>query len=477
MASDSERNQRQLLERAALDKNCSRDFLAEDLPRKGRRGQHPLPALISLPWLVDGNDSRREWGHPWSKPMANPTTTDTTWVDTLQDYVREVAGSGWLVNKSGSKVRLRVRSRELTDGGCWTRTLPIAWELGCIGPVTTMVQNLKRQVADGLSLDAAWEQLTGAGIGALDSPTEATLAAPNWKLLAQDFLRWREENGTQIGSKTMAAEKRYLNAALLVLSERRPPTRAYDLLSQAVKPWRGSPRAKKQAVETVMRFLAYGHDHRGLSADWILPAHQKADFLESSKKSAKATLTGPEILELIDSCPSTEWQSVLTFLAAFGLRPEELFHLSLRVNPDTGKKQFWCGYEKVSGKCRTSQRWLWPIPLEDTNGRQVELNLAGAWEAGLVQFPPMKDRGEALSQYLRRLPLWQRWRRELAADGVVLRPYVFRDSYSLRGHLKGIPASQMSAAMGHSLAVHSASYVWSDASSTAAVFEALVGAS
>ena len=439
-------------------------------------GPDQLPSL-SKDVLTRYGCCMRQGGHPGGRSMQKAKMASTAWVDTLQSSVRQVAGQGWLVNQSGSKVRLRVRSRELTAGGCWTRTLPFAWEIGCIGPVTTLVADLKHQVADGLSLDAAWEQCQGIAISASDSPSEGTLAAPHWKVLAQDFLRWREETGTQIGSKSMAAEKRYLDSALSVLSGRRPPTRAYDLLSQAVKPWMGTPRAKKQAVETVMRFLVYGHDHRGLSADWILPAHQKADFLEKSKKVAKATLTGPQIMELIDSCPSPEWQSVLTFLAALGLRPEELFHLSLRVNPDTGKPQFWCGYEKVSGKSRTSQRWLWPIPLEDAKGRQVDFNLVGAWEAGLVQFPPMKDRGEALSQYLRRLPLWQRWRESLASDGLVLRPYVFRDSYSLRGHLKGIPASQMSDAMGHSLAVHSSSSVWSEARSTAAMFEALVEAS
>ena len=404
----------------------------------------------------------------------NASTKSTDWATILQDSVREAVGMGWSVNRSGSKVRLRVRSAKLTGNGCWNRTLPITWEIGCIGPVVALVTDLASRVADGLSLDAAWEQLSGSGISAADSPAEATLAAPNWKALVTDFLRWREETGTQIGEKTLAAETRYLDSALSVLSSRRPPLRAYDLLSEAVKPWRGKPRAKKQAVETVMRFLAFGRDHRGLGDEWALPPHQKADFLETSKKVAKATLAGHQLLELIDSCPSTEWQSVLTFLATFGLRPEELFHVALRVNPDPGKKQFWCGYEKVSGRFKTAQRWLWPIPLEDAEGRQVERNLVGAWEAGLVQFPPMKERGEALSQYLRRLPLWQRWRRELAAEGEVLRPYVFRDSYSLRGHLRGIPASTMAAAMGHSLAVHSSSYVWSDRSSTAAVFESLL---
>ena len=243
----------------------------------------------------------------------NASTKSTDWATILQDSVREAVGMGWSVNRSGSKVRLRVRSAKLTGNGCWNRTLPITWEIGCIGPVVALVTDLASRVADGLSLDAAWEQLSGSGISAADSPAEATLAAPNWKALVTDFLRWREETGTQIGEKTLAAETRYLDSALSVLSSRRPPLRAYDLLSEAVKPWRGKPRAKKQAVETVMRFLAFGRDHRGLGDEWALPPHQKADFLETSKKVAKATLAGHQLLELIDSCPSTEWQSDLTF--------------------------------------------------------------------------------------------------------------------------------------------------------------------
>lgn len=42
---------------------------------------------------------------------------------------------GWTVSEARGRVRLRVRFG--TDGrdAAWTKTLPIDWEIGCIGPV------------------------------------------------------------------------------------------------------------------------------------------------------------------------------------------------------------------------------------------------------------------------------------------------------------------------------------------------------
>jgi hypothetical protein len=405
-------------------------------------------------------------------------TTESPWVTALQDSVLSASTRGWSVTKSGTKVRLRVRSGAGGANGCWSRTLPFTWEICCIGLVTTLIGGLHRLVADGNSLDAAWEQLQGDAISAEPSATTTTAIGPNWKVLSQDFLRDRQQNGTRIGEKTLAAEQRYLGEALALLAGRRPPTTAYDLISQVVRRWEDKPRARKQAVETVMRFLDFGVSHAGLPECWVLPAAQKSKLVgPTGKKSTKATLSDTAILELIDACPSSEWQHVLNILATYGLRPEELFHLQVRTNPATGKKQFWCGYEKRSGVHKTKQRWLYPVPLTGADGQQVLWDLPGLFEKGLLTLPPMAERGEALSQYLRRLPLWRRWRAEAAERGEVLRPYTFRDSYSLRGHLLGIPASQMAAAMGHSLQVHSASYVWSDAGSTAATFERLMGVS
>ena len=403
--------------------------------------------------------------------MAPKKTDDSTWVPVLQSSVKEAIGgaTGWSVNKSGNKVRLRVRSGD----SYWGCTLPFLWEIGCIGPVTNKVRDLKELADSGLELDAAFQQLQES-----DSDAAAPSVVPSsWSAIANDFLRWRETHGSRVGSKTLVLERRYLDAALSALKARKPPTRAYDLISEAVKPWQGKARAKKQCVEAIMRMLAYGHDHAGLSSVWILPAHQKKNFIESSKRKTKSTLTDAQILRLIESVPSQEWRNVLMMMTTFGLRPEELFHLTVRVHPNTKRSQFWCSYEKASGAHSTDARWLFPLLPENSESQQVKWDLVSLWQANLLPLPPLKERGAALSQYLRRLPLWKQWRQDSTDNNEVLKPYAFRDSYSLRGHLRGVSASQMSAAMGHSLATHSAHYVYADQDSTAQAFEALAAKS
>ena len=403
--------------------------------------------------------------------MASKTENEFDWAPALNRSVKDTVGvTGWSVNRSGSRVRLRVRSR----GGYWGRTLPHTWEIGCIGPVTQLVKDLKALVDGGLELDAAWQQLQASNS---DTPDASAAPLISWPTIANNFLRWRETHGNQVGTKTLALERRYLDAALSALKARKPPTRAYDLISEAVKPWQGKARAKKQCVEAIMRMLAYGHDHAGLSSVWILPAHQKKNFIESSKRKTKSTLTDEQILRLIESVPSQEWRNVLMLMTTFGLRPEELFHLTVRVHPNTGRPQFWCSYEKASGEHSTDARWLWPLLPEDSESQQVKWDLVSLWQANLLPLPSMKERGGALSQYLRRLPLWKQWRQDSTDNSEILKPYAFRDSYSLRGHLRGVSASQMSAAMGHSLATHSAHYVYADQDSTAQVFEALAAKS
>lgn len=191
-------------------------------------------------------------------------------------------------------------------------------------------------------------------------------------------------------------------------------------------------------------------------------------------KVEKATLTDAQILDLIEACPSSRWRCVLALMATYGLRPEELHHLEVRLNHASGKRQFWCRYEKASGRYKTKQRWLHAVPLRDADGRHCFTNLVEAWEAGLLDYPPMAERGEAISQYLRRLPIWKRWRQECQQAGRVLRPYALRDSYSLRAHLHGIPSAQVAHAMGHSDQCHCSNYVWATAETTTAVFERLL---
>lgn len=45
-----------------------------------------------------------------------------------------------------------------------------------------------------------------------------------WRVIAANDYRDLEANGTKIGEKTMAAEKRYVGVAMEVLSRRTPPS-------------------------------------------------------------------------------------------------------------------------------------------------------------------------------------------------------------------------------------------------------------
>ena len=81
-----------------------------------------------------------------------------------------------------------------------------------------------------------------------------------------------------------------------------------------------------------------------------------------------------------------------------------------------------------------------------------------------------------MAQYLGRLRLWKEMAAAFDEQGKWLRPYSFRNTYSVRGHLRGIPGASMALAMGHSDKTHSAHYVTASEESTAELFERLLGA-
>ena len=81
-----------------------------------------------------------------------------------------------------------------------------------------------------------------------------------------------------------------------------------------------------------------------------------------------------------------------------------------------------------------------------------------------------------MAQYLARLQLWKEWAKAFDEQGKWLRPYSFRNTYSVRGHRRGIPGASMALAMGHSDKTHSAHYVTATEETTAELFERILGA-
>jgi hypothetical protein len=103
----------------------------------------------------------------------------------------------------------------------------------------------------------------------------------------------------------------------------------------------------------------------------------------------------------------------------------------------------------------------------------VAWNLALRWQAGLIELPPLgggNSPADAVRHYLLRRPYWRHLEATYAERGENIAPYSLRGSYSLRGHQRGIDNGSMAAAMGHSLAVHCASYPWASPTTTAEAF-------
>jgi hypothetical protein len=119
-----------------------------------------------------------------------------------------------------------------------------------------------------------------------------------------------------------------------------------------------------------------------------------------------------------------------------------------------------------------------PAPLRRATGEFDYWNITGAMAAGLQELPKGHEctmrilNGHYVEAFLRRQPEWQELKVGCQAKGTWLRPYVFRESFSLRFHSSAVEVGAIASAMGPSLAVHGASYRWAPEKTTAAAFEA-----
>ena len=140
-------------------------------------------------------------------------------------------------------------------------------------------------------------------------------------------------------------------------------------------------------------------------------------------------------------------------MAVYGLRPEELRHLTFRGD------QLWCNYQKRGGGGETQPRPLHPLPIVDLDGSATDWNVAGRLRIG-EELPPIGSTGggDSLGTYLKRTAIWRALRAEVAAAGEVLTPYSLRHRYAAEGHRLGIADHLLAELMGHSLEAHHRAY-------------------
>ena len=323
-----------------------------------------------------------------------------------------------------------------------------------------MITELHSQVEAGFDLRDALARINGAAVTA--TPTAAT----QWPLLVGEF---HDDLKTLAQIKDTTWKRNYapfLDRAVDLLSRPAAPRDARSLVSEVAKTWADKPRSRNMAVDAVRRFLDFAVEvHHLPAASWTLTDRAAKQLRgKAPERRTVAAITDAEILKLLASLPNTaasdRWRNAIKLLALYGLRPEELNHLTVREHPTTGQPALFCTYRKKNARGATEPRWLMPLPLTDAFGEQQDWNLAGAMAIGQLPLPPLSDK-YALRTFLERQTYWQELKELYAERDQWVRPYSFRDAFSLRAHRARHRLDTICTAMGHSLAVHQSSYEWS----------------
>lgn len=366
---------------------------------------------------------------------------------------------GWTVREMRGKVFLSVRTGK---GGAKasTCTLPMAWAADTVTDAIALITELHSQVESGFDLRDALTRINGEAVTA--APTTST----QWPLLVE---RFHDDLKTLSQIKDTTWKRNYapfLERAVELLIHPSAPKDARSLVSEVARSWADKPRSRNMAVDAVKRFLDFAVEVHHLPAQsWTL-TDRAAKQLRGKRPERRtvAAITDGEILQLLDTISNTaageRWRNAIKLLALYGLRPEELNHLTVREHPTTGQPALFCTYRKKNARGATEPRWLMPLPLTDSFGELVDWNLAGAMAIGQLPLPPLSDK-YALRTFLERQPAWTELKAVYSERNEWVRPYSFRDAYSLRAHRADHRLDAICTAMGHSLAVHQSSYEWS----------------
>jgi integrase len=392
------------------------------------------------------------------------------WAASLRQQTRAIA-RGWTVEEARGKVRLKVRP-EGTAGE--SLMLPFEWSAASAGDAYVRIRNIYALMAsEGYSL----KQAALVADGKAPRLTEQQ----DWHGAVERFQQQKLSHGTAIKPATWAAKYApVLTDAVALLTGRKPPTTPADLIDRCIRVWEPGSRTRQERARNLAQFLRYCVTRERVPAIWQPPADLKDAIgrkpaTASSQKSD--AITDQQILTLLASLPDDDsgrrWADALRLLAELGLRPVELLHLSVRIDPKTGEPYWWCSYEKRAGGGVTKPRRLWPLPLQGDDGRAVQWSLMQRWQARLIVLPPLRagnGAADAIATYLNRREGWRSLRAQLEGNGERLSCYSFRHSYSVRGHQRDIDNGSMALAMGHSIEVHCRSYPWASEAGAAAAF-------
>jgi len=385
------------------------------------------------------------------------------WAAVLRSQVRALC-SGWTVRESRGRVCLVVRE---TGRQFESLTLDLPWREDVAADAYVRIRNIYMHWHAGSVLRESFDIASG----------KAPNTKLDWQGAAKRFQIQKMEHGPAIKQITWdASYADAVGAAVALMLSRKPPRNVADLMDSCVSQWPPGARRRQMQAHALAQFLRHCVTREHFPDGWAPPADLAGHVGRKLPVTQKGDpVPDPRILRLVAHLPRDDagqrWTAAVMLLAELGLRPIELLHLSVKVDPMTGEPYWWCSYMKRSGGGSTAARRVYPLALAGEDGSSSEWNLLSRWQAGRLELPPLTyGAGDGLGTYLKRQGAWSELRDEMATTGERLVPYSLRHSYSLRGHRLGIDAGSMARSMGHSYEVHCRSYPWASEANTAAAF-------
>ena len=377
---------------------------------------------------------------------------------------------GWGVSndKSTGRVRLKLQFPKVGD---WPSNssvnLPYAWTPASINPVIQLVNAAYGPVMEGqVPLKTAIENLLAI------SDQRADLVRTAWPGIARSFRTKKLSTGNRIAESTYSASYgRYIEVALQhlkgpksaqtgkalierVLIHQRTNKKPGKRFGEQLTPWIDQPKSRMQCCLALKLFLEFAVSEQRQPQSFLI---SEKDYLQlrggDAKPRKKAVLSDQQMLELIRLLPD-HWANAVKICRVFGVRPWEIGSIDRRINPGGEPQLFVTKGKTVTSRSgvkeETEPRWLEAVAIDGSTFGLVE-----TWAS--LQLPETMN-GANLGARLRRLPYWNQLVQDFAANGEWLRPYSFRDTFSVRAHDLDISSTNIAQAMGHSVEVHHRSY-------------------
>ena len=402
-----------------------------------------------------------------------PSDSRQKWEQRLLDTCEP--WNGWGISRVRDRVVVRYRAKGSAAESV-TLPRPLTWDQQHHRDAIRWIEALYRAWDDGSkSLKAALGEISGK------SDKGGPERAVTWGEIADALQASRTQDSKKCSVATFTKNWRPFVDEAVRLIEAGKAHDGYSLLKAALRKWKDAPSMRVECGRYLGIFTAFAVARHGAARTWAITDFDKSELIPARPKPRlKAVLEDSELLRLIELADGVNprWGNVFRLLAQFGLRPCELSHLSPRVHPVTGRQAIWCSYSKTGGREQTDPRFLQSMYLRDSSDQPVQWGLEQALADGTLELPTGRDgdlrklNGSGLNTYLHRVsrstgepsgPVQSYWA-ELVAKYAAktpaewLRPYSFRDSFSIRCHREGVALNSICASMGHSPAVHHRSY-------------------